>query len=99
MGRTKAPQKLYIGNVIFFIKREEYQENDGIYKWNINVFYMVASDRRKRKLSELLNFSTLSNVLYSKNYRTQRFGNWICFRPQVRMEAPTVSCLLELTSE
>jgi hypothetical protein len=23
-------------------------------------------------------------VRYSKKYKTQRFGNWICFRPQVR---------------
>jgi hypothetical protein len=27
--------------------------------------------------------------------RTQRFGNWICFRPQVGAETPTLLCPLE----
>jgi hypothetical protein len=30
-----------------------------------------------------------------KNYKTQRFGNWICFRPEVRGETPTLSGPLE----
>jgi hypothetical protein len=34
-------------------------------------------------LSELLGFWTSSIIQYSKNYRIQCFGNWICFRPQV----------------
>jgi hypothetical protein len=34
--------------------------------------------------SGLLEFWTLSIVRSSKNYRAQRLGNWICFRPQVR---------------
>jgi hypothetical protein len=34
--------------------------------------------------SELLGFWTLSIVRYSRNYKTQRFGNWLCFRLQVR---------------
>jgi hypothetical protein len=29
-------------------------------------------------------FWTFSIVLYSRKYKTRRFGNWICFRPQVR---------------
>jgi hypothetical protein len=29
--------------------------------------------------SELLGFRTLSIIRYSKNQKTQRFGNWICF--------------------
>jgi hypothetical protein len=30
-------------------------------------------------------------IMYSKkNHRTLRFGNWICFRPQVRRETPTL---------
>jgi hypothetical protein len=33
-----------------------------------------------------------------KNYRTQLFGNWICFRPQVRGEIPTLLGLLERTN-
>jgi hypothetical protein len=27
---------------------------------------------------------TFSIVWYSRNQKTGRFGNWICFRPQVR---------------
>jgi hypothetical protein len=34
--------------------------------------------------SELLTFWTLRIVRNSKYQKTQRFGNWICFRPQVR---------------
>jgi hypothetical protein len=33
---------------------------------------------------ELLGSWTLSIVWYSINQKTRRFGNWICFRPQVR---------------
>jgi hypothetical protein len=33
--------------------------------------------------SELLGFCTFSIVRYSRNYKTRRFGNWICFRLQV----------------
>jgi hypothetical protein len=28
--------------------------------------------------SELLGFRTLSIVRYSKDWKTQRFGNWVC---------------------
>jgi hypothetical protein len=38
--------------------------------------------------SELLSFWTLSIVPYSKNYKAQRFLNWIYFRPQVEGETP-----------
>jgi hypothetical protein len=34
--------------------------------------------------SELLSFWTLSIVRNSKDKKTQRFGNWICFCPQVK---------------
>jgi hypothetical protein len=36
--------------------------------------------------SELLGFWTLSIVRNSKYLKTQRFGNWICFRPQMAWE-------------
>jgi hypothetical protein len=36
--------------------------------------------------SESLGVWTLSIVRYSKIYEHQYFGNWICFRPQVRKE-------------
>jgi hypothetical protein len=32
----------------------------------------------------LLGFWTLSIVRYSRKYKTRRFGNWICFRLQMR---------------
>jgi hypothetical protein len=49
------------------------------------------------KHSELLGFWTLSIVRYCKEHlRTQRFGNRICFRPQVRgWETPTLLGPLE----
>jgi hypothetical protein len=40
--------------------------------------------------SDLLAFQTLSIVRYSKNKETQRFGNGICFRPQVKGETLTL---------
>jgi hypothetical protein len=39
--------------------------------------------------SESLGFWTLSIVQVSKYQKTQRFGNWICFHPQVKGETPT----------
>jgi hypothetical protein len=36
------------------------------------------------KNSELLGFRAVSIGRYSKNQKRQRFGNWICFRPQGR---------------
>jgi hypothetical protein len=33
-------------------------------------------------------FCPSSGIL--KNYKIQRFGNWICFRPQVRGETPNI---------
>jgi hypothetical protein len=43
--------------------------------------------------SELLGFWTLSIVRYSKNLRTQRFGNRICFRPQVTSARHLLCCI------
>jgi hypothetical protein len=43
-----------------------------------------------REKSELLGSWTYSIVPYSKNYKTQCFGNWTCFRPQVRRETLTL---------
>jgi hypothetical protein len=47
-----------------------------IYEMNIGPKNMLSN-------SELLFFWTLPTVRYSKNKRIQRFGNWICFHPQV----------------
>jgi hypothetical protein len=43
------------------------------------IFLFVSCVACKKK--EFLGFWTLSIVRYLKN--TRRFGNWICFRPQV----------------
>jgi hypothetical protein len=45
---------------------------------------------KPRKSSELLGFRNLSIVRHLKNRITQLFKNWICFRPQVRGETPTL---------
>jgi hypothetical protein len=36
------------------------------------------------KHTELLDFWTFSIARYSRNKKIQRFGNWICFCPQVK---------------
>jgi hypothetical protein len=36
-----------------------------------------------------MGFWTLSIVLYSRKQKIRRFGNWICFCPQVRGKTPT----------
>jgi hypothetical protein len=42
------------------------------------------------KHTGLLSFLDFSIVLYSRDYKTRRFGNWICFHPQVkRRRTPT----------
>jgi hypothetical protein len=50
-------------------------------------------------LSEILRFRTISIVLVlkSKPRKTRRFGNWVCFRPQVR-ENPILLGPLERAS-
>jgi hypothetical protein len=40
-------------------------------------------------------FWTSSIVRYSRNYKTQHFGNWISFYPQVGWETPTLLGFLE----
>jgi hypothetical protein len=58
---------------------------------------LLHKDRIKDNCQwELLGFCTWSIVWYSeKHYRAQRFGNWICFHPQVRGQTPTLSGPLE----
>jgi hypothetical protein len=41
-------------------------------------------DKKRHSDSESLCFWTLSIVRNSKYKKAQRFGNWICFRSQVR---------------
>jgi hypothetical protein len=40
--------------------------------------------------AESLGFRILSIVRYSKSQRTQRFGNWVSFRTQLKGETPTL---------
>jgi hypothetical protein len=49
----------------------------------------------KQNNSELLSFWTFSIVLYSRNEKTRRFGNWICFRPQIQFPKRRVFLFLE----
>jgi hypothetical protein len=64
--------------------------------------FCVKKDARQRymdtkkyinncSISQLLCFRTLSNLRYSRNQKTQRSGNWICFRPQVSVGGDTYS--------
>jgi hypothetical protein len=52
----------------------------------ITVILWVSANVKTKFTSEILSFRTLSIVLVLKNKlrETWRFGNWICFRPQVR---------------
>jgi hypothetical protein len=50
-------------------------------------------------LTELLGFWNFFHRPDSREYETRRFGNWICFRPQVKGEKiPTQLGPLERTS-
>jgi hypothetical protein len=51
--------------------------------------------RDRMRFSEILSFRTISIVLVIKNKprETRRFGNWICFRPQVREKSYSVGSL------
>jgi hypothetical protein len=53
---------------------------------------------RKCHWSELLGFWSLTVFRYTKSYRTQRFGNRICFRPQVSRGTPTLLGSLEVAA-
>jgi hypothetical protein len=57
------------------------------------ILYNIALATRYSGFTEF--FWTFSIVLYSK--KTQRFGNWICFRPQMKVggKTPTQSGPLE----
>jgi hypothetical protein len=47
----------------------------------------------------IVGFWTVSIIRHSRKYKARRFGNWICFRPQVRGgEIPTLLSLLERTN-
>jgi hypothetical protein len=48
------------------------------------MFSCIIKNAEQREVSELLGLWTLSIALNSKYYKIQRFGNWICFRPQVK---------------
>jgi hypothetical protein len=52
----------------------------GIESWRVK-----ATDINRIQ-SELLSFQTFSIVWYPRDQRTQRFGNWICFYPQMSRE-------------
>jgi hypothetical protein len=44
---------------------------------------------------ELLGFGLCHIVWYSINLTTQRFGNLVCFRPQMKEKTPTLLSTLE----
>jgi hypothetical protein len=53
-------------------------------------YYSILLERLRRTST------CISIIRYSKNTRAQRFGNWICFRPQVRgIETPNLLDPLE----
>jgi hypothetical protein len=61
--------------------------------------FLPECKRQTTWFSGLLGFWILSIVRYSKKQKNTRFGNWICFRPQVRgQETPTQLGPLERAS-
>jgi hypothetical protein len=55
--------------------------------------WSVSKSPEDSSYSELLGFWTLSIIQYSGNYKTQRFGNWISFCPQMREDTYSVESL------
>jgi hypothetical protein len=49
------------------------------------VYVKYSSAVDSINFSELLTFWAFSIVRYSSKQKTRRFGNWNCFRPQVKM--------------
>jgi hypothetical protein len=49
-------------------------------------FYNINWLLRQGGFTDLLGFWTFSIVRYSREYKTRRFGNRICYRPQVKEE-------------
>jgi hypothetical protein len=54
--------------------------------WFLSKTMHLKRNNYERKSSELLGSWTLPIVRFSRSQKKQRFGNWICFRPQVRGE-------------
>jgi hypothetical protein len=52
--------------------------------WNAGKLSSVLSGSAQLHIYHRRNPSECTGIL--SNYRTQRFGNWICFHPQVRVE-------------
>jgi hypothetical protein len=52
----------------------------------IIMYLRVAENARNILILRITGFLDFSIVRYSRNYKTQRFGNWICFRPQMKGE-------------
>jgi hypothetical protein len=53
----------------------------------LSTYYIALYSRRSSSTEFTEFFWTFSIVRYSK--KTRRFGNWICFRPQVKVEEKT----------
>jgi hypothetical protein len=60
-------------------------------KTDINTWLCVTirENKIKRPTITVFFFFTFSIVRYSRDYKTRRFWNWICFLPQVKGKTPT----------
>jgi hypothetical protein len=66
-----------------------YRPQNGSRRREMNKDLLKGSDDGVQ-YSEYLRFWTLSNVRYPGENTTQRFWNWICFRPRLMGETPTL---------
>jgi hypothetical protein len=64
-----------------------------VWQGHCRTLWSVDESPKDSSHSELLGFWTLSIIQYSRNYKTQHFGNWICFHPQVREDTYSVESL------
>jgi hypothetical protein len=68
-----------------------FEKDTSLYKlYNESLRHM--SKITERKILKLLDIWTLTIVLNSKFYKTQRFTNWICFHPHVRGRRHLLCC-------
>jgi hypothetical protein len=88
-----------IGECNTFHLPRSFISNQAKHKSQHTTLALPTTTKKKKTLqlhSLLLGFWTLSIVRNSINKKTQRFGNWICPRPQVRgAGAPTLLGTLE----
>lgn len=90
MLAAKIQKNINVFFVITSVSTGNSLNPEGVHKSMMSYVYDLHC-----KISELLNFSTLSIVRYCGDLKTQSLGNWACFLPQVKGETQILLDSLE----